>query len=183
MRGIALGALEEPAFRRFFVGNAVSALGSRISPLALTFGILGSGASTADLGLVLGASAVPTLLLVLLGGVIGDRLERRRILIGTDLVMAACQGATAWLFLSGIAQIWQLVGIQLVMGTADAFFSPGVHRHRARHREPAAAAAGQLAARHLAQPQRNHRAGDRRHPGGGQLARLGADPSTRRPSW
>jgi MFS family permease len=124
VRRITLGALAEPAFRRFFVGNAVSALGSRISPLALTFGILGSGASTADLGLVLGASAVPTLFLVLLGGVIGDRLERRRILIGTDLVMAACQGATAWLFLSGVAQIWQLVGIQLVMGTADAFFSP-----------------------------------------------------------
>jgi hypothetical protein len=108
MRGVAFGALEEPAFRRFFVGNAVSALGGRIAPLALTFGVLGTGASTADLGLVLGAAAVSALLLVLVGGVIGDRLERRRILIGTDAVMAACQAVTAWLFLSGAAQIWQL---------------------------------------------------------------------------
>jgi hypothetical protein len=124
MRAVALGVLRETAFRRFFIGNAVSSLGGRIAPLALTFGVLGTGASTADLGLVLGAAAVPALLLVLLGGVIGDRLERRRILIGTDLVMAACQAATGWLFISGVVQIWQLVAIQLAMGTADAFYSP-----------------------------------------------------------
>lgn len=42
---------------------------------------------------------------MLLGGVAGDRWERRRILVSTELVMGACQAVTAGLLLSGVAEI------------------------------------------------------------------------------
>ena len=120
----SLGAFAERPFRIFFVGRTVSTLGSAITPLALTFGAIELGASAGQLGLVLGAAAVPKLIFILLGGVIGDRFERRRILVVTDLVMAACQAATALLFLSGAAEIWHLIALQLVAGAAAAFFAP-----------------------------------------------------------
>lgn len=120
----SLGALAERPFRIFFVGRTVSVLGSAITPLALTFAAIELGASPGQLGLVLGAGAVPKLIFILLGGVIGDRFERRRILVVTDLVMAACQAVAAALLLSGTAQIWHLIALQLVTGAASAFFAP-----------------------------------------------------------
>lgn len=92
MFGDAGSVLADKPFRLYFIGRTVSALGDRVTPLALAFAVLGlPGASAADLGLVLGAAALPKLIFILIGGVIGDRLERRRILIRTDLVMFACQ--------------------------------------------------------------------------------------------
>ncbi|HKA68035.1 MAG TPA: MFS transporter [Actinomycetes bacterium] len=120
----SLGSLAERPFRVYFVGRTVSLLGSAITPLALTFAALELGASAGQLGLVLGASAVPKLIFILLGGVFGDRFERRRILIVTDLVMGASQAVAAVLLLAGTARIWHLIALQLVTGTAAAFFAP-----------------------------------------------------------
>lgn len=120
----AMAVLTEPVFRRFFLGRTISAFGGGITTLALTFAVLDLGGSPGELGVVLGASAVPALALMLLGGVAGDRWERRRILVGTDVVMGACQALTAGLLLSGVAEIWHLVALQLVGGAASAFFSP-----------------------------------------------------------
>ncbi len=120
----SLGALSERPFRIFFIGRSISTLGGSITPLALTFAALELGASAGELGLVLGAAAVPKLIFILVGGVVGDRFERRRILIVTDLVMAACQAVTAVLLLTGTAVIWHLVVLQLVAGAAAAFFAP-----------------------------------------------------------
>ena len=128
MPGVALprslGVLAERPFRIYFAGRTISMLGGAITPLALTFAALELGASAGQLGLVLGAAAVPKLIFILLGGVFGDRFERRRILIATDLVMAACQAVAAVLLLAGTARIWQLIALQLVHGTAQAFFAP-----------------------------------------------------------
>ena len=44
-----LPALREPAFRNLFAGQALSRLGDRIAPIALAFGVIGSGGSAADL--------------------------------------------------------------------------------------------------------------------------------------
>lgn len=120
----SLSVLTEPAFRRFFLGRSISALGGGITMLALTFAVLDLGGSPGELGLVLGVSALPALVLMVLGGVAGDRWERRRILVGTDLVMGGCQAATAAVLLSGVAEIWHLVVLQLVGGAASAFFGP-----------------------------------------------------------
>lgn len=120
----ALSLLAEAPFRNFFIGRSISAFGNRLSPLAIAFGVLGAGGSAGDLGLVIGASTVPQLLLMLFGGVAGDRFERRRILITSDLVMGVAQAVTAWVFLTGRVAILPLICLQFVIGAAEAFFSP-----------------------------------------------------------
>jgi MFS family permease len=61
---------------------------------------------------------------MLVGGVAGDRWERRRILIAADLVMATSMAALAALLLTGRAEVWHFLVAALVDGTAGAFSWP-----------------------------------------------------------
>ena len=124
MAGETGGALKVPAFRLYFVGRSVSSLGDRIAPLSLAFAVLAISGSPSALGIVLAAGTIPKLLLVLVGGVVGDRFERRKVLVSTDLTMGLAQAVSAGLLLTGNAQVWQLAVLQAVYGSASAFYSP-----------------------------------------------------------
>jgi MFS family permease len=116
--------LRERDFALFFWGQAVSVLGDGIFPIALVFAVLELGGSPTDLGLVLVAGILPQVLFVLVGGVWGDRLPRRTIMIASDAVRALVQAVAAVLLLSGEARIWHLVVLYALHATASAFFMP-----------------------------------------------------------
>jgi MFS family permease len=92
--------------------------------VALPFAVLDLTGSVKDLGIVLAAQGVPLVLFVLLGGVWADRLPRRAVMLTSDVVRAGAQGASAALLVTGNAHIWQLVVLQAIYGTAEAFFIP-----------------------------------------------------------
>jgi MFS family permease len=103
----------------------VSLLGSGVAPVALAFAVLGlPGASATDLGLVLAARAVAQVLLLLLGGVLGDRWPRIAVLLTSDLLSMAAQGAVAALFLTGTAGVPAVAALAAVNGAAGALFLP-----------------------------------------------------------
>jgi MFS family permease len=118
------GAWGQPSFRLFFFGQGISAVGDRVVTVALAFAVLDLTGSVKDLGLVLAAQTVPLVLFLLMGGVWADRLPRRAVMLGSDVVRAAAQGASAFLLVSGHAHVWQLVVLQAVYGAAEAFFKP-----------------------------------------------------------
>ena len=120
----APAVLGQPAFRTYFTAQTISAFGSAMSGLAVTFAILGLGGSAAELGVVLAAGTIPALVLMLFGGVAGDRWERRRILVTTDVVLATTMTLLAALVLTGRAEIWHFLVGQLVWGGAMAFIGP-----------------------------------------------------------
>jgi MFS family permease len=120
----SLGALRERQFRLLWAGQTFSSLGSALVPIALAFAVLDLTGSATDLGLVLLASRLPQVLLVLAGGVVGDRLPRRRVMLASDLVRCVAQAATAVLLATGTAQLWQLLALQAAHGAAAAFFDP-----------------------------------------------------------
>ncbi|MGQ4388486.1 MFS transporter [Streptomyces sp. SAS_270] len=118
--------LRIPAYRWFFLGQLASAFGDFLVAPALAFAVLGLTGSAADIGFVLAARTVPLVLLMLVGGALADRLPRHLVMIGADVVRAGVQAATAALVLSGQAQIWQLMALQAVHGSATAMFTPAV---------------------------------------------------------
>jgi MFS family permease len=122
-----LPALREPAFRNLFAGQALSRLGDRIAPIALAFGVIDSGGSAADLGIVVAAGTIPFALFALAAGVWADRVPRRRVMIASDAVRAVVQALTAVLLLSGNAEVWMLAALAAVYGTGDAFFWPAMN--------------------------------------------------------
>jgi MFS family permease len=124
---VRTGPLREQSFRLLFAGRAISSFGDRVVPVALTFAVLHLTGSLSDLGIVLAAQTVPLVLFVLIGGVWADRLPRQRVMLASDLVRFAVQGASAALILGGTARVWQLAVLQALYGMADGFFTPAAN--------------------------------------------------------
>ena len=112
-------------FRLLFAGQALSVVGDRITPIAIAFAVLGLGSAT-DLGLVLAASGVPFALFAIAGGVVSDRVGRRRVMIASDVVRTVVQATVAALLLTGSAEVWMLVVLSAMYGTAAAVFMPAL---------------------------------------------------------
>jgi MFS family permease len=119
-----LGPLRERQFRLLFAGRTISMAGSAMAPVALAFAVLDLTGSTSDLGLVLAARQIPTVIFILFGGVWADRLPRHHVMVASNLLSGASQAATAALLLAGHAQIWQLAALAAVNGSSSAFFFP-----------------------------------------------------------
>jgi MFS family permease len=111
-------------FRLLFLGQGVSLLGDGMLGVALSFAVLDLTGSTSDLGFVFVARSVPLVLFLLVGGVFADRLPRRAVMLASDAVRFAAQGALAALLISGTAQLWHVVVLQAIVGGASAFFYP-----------------------------------------------------------
>ena len=115
---------EEPQYRLLFGSQVLSILGDRVTSVALPFAVLGIGGAVADVALVSAAQFLPFVVLALPAGVWADRLDRKTILIASDLVRLACQLTAAFLLLGDHASVPSLMAIAAVYGAADAFFAP-----------------------------------------------------------
>jgi len=130
----AFDALRERSFARYVAATTISSFGSGVAVVALAFAVLDFGGAT-DLGLVLLARSIPVVLLLLLGGVFADRLPRRTILVGCDLIKGSAQATTALLLFAGAANVWNVALVQAAFGMAGAFSRPattGIVRELAR---------------------------------------------------
>ena len=119
-----LGVLEEREFRLLWLGQATSALGSSLVPVALAFAVLDLTGSASSLGLVLATGFASRVVFLLLGGVVADRRPRQRVMLAADLVRTGSQALVAALLITGQAEIWHLVVLFALFGAGDAFFSP-----------------------------------------------------------
>jgi predicted MFS family arabinose efflux permease len=111
-------------YSRLLASQGVSAIGDRTSYVIVPFCLLAVGVSAPGVAIVLGARAVGYALVVLYGGVLADRLSRRRIMVASDLVRLTTQGATAALVFTGHQGLVPFVALQFVFGTAEALFKP-----------------------------------------------------------
>ena len=120
----SLASLREPEFRKLFIGQAASVVGTMFRVVALPFAVLAIGGTATDIGIVEAAGLIPLAVLVLFGGVWADRLPRRTVMLVADAARTALQLATAALLVAGVAEVWQLAALQAGMGVCEAFFGP-----------------------------------------------------------
>jgi MFS family permease len=118
------GPLHEREFRLLFAGRTTSMLGSAIARIALAFAVLDLTGSASDLGLVLASYAVATIVLLLIGGVLADRLPRHHVMVAANLVSCSTQAVVAALLLTGNAHVWELALLAFLNGASTAFFYP-----------------------------------------------------------
>lgn len=116
--------MQSRSFRRQYFARTLSVLGTTMSYLALTFAILGSGGSTTELGLVMAANTLPMILLLLFGGVWGDRYPRNRIMAVADMVRVVTQGLLAAAVLTHHMDLWLMIPTQIASGAAAGVFQP-----------------------------------------------------------
>lgn len=117
-------ALEIPAFRSLWLGLLTVYLAMQVSVLArgyLAFQLSGSAAS---LGLVMLARGVPQFVLSPVGGVVADRIEKRRLLTLTQAAMTGLAILTAVLVQADLIAIWHLIVIGAIEGVVWVFNMP-----------------------------------------------------------
>jgi hypothetical protein len=123
-RGGLLRPLAERDFRLLWAGQAISLLGDGVLTVALAWQTLQLSSSPTALALVMFARATPRIVLMLLGGVISDRLSRRLVMLAADLVQALAVGVIALLAAGDQLRLWHLVVLGAVASAASAFFLP-----------------------------------------------------------
>ncbi|MFD6316031.1 MFS transporter [Streptomyces nigra] len=113
-------------FALFFGARAVAQLGDTMLPVALAAGLLQHGHGAGAVGAALASTSAAFAGLIVFGGVVADRFDTRRLMIGADLVRVCTQSLAAALFFSGHVVLWQICVIGFVNGAAGAVFQPGV---------------------------------------------------------
>jgi MFS family permease len=118
------GPLALPAFRLLFSARAISYVGTYLAPIAVAFAILDNGGGATAVGLSFAAWTLAQVTMLAFGGVLGDRIPRRVVMVGSDAASTVVRAAMGALLLSGHAQVWELIALQGCGGAAVAFYSP-----------------------------------------------------------
>ena len=119
-----ISALRSRDFRLLWLSQSASVLGDGLVIVAVGLFVTRMTGDPSDVGIVLAAYVVPLVLLLLVGGVVADRLPRQAVMVVSDTCRAVLHGTLAVLIASGAVQIWHMVVIGLLYGTAQAFFQP-----------------------------------------------------------
>jgi MFS family permease len=121
----ALRALRYRNYRLFFGGQIVSLAGSWITTTATSWLVYRLTGSALLLGLVGFAGQIPAFLLGPFAGILVDRVDRRRLLIATQIVSMVESFALAGLTLTGHITVGWILGLNAVQGLVNAFDMPG----------------------------------------------------------
>ncbi len=119
-----LAAFREPGFRLFWGGALISNIGSWMQNVAQGWLVLELTDSAFMLGFVGFASTIPMLILLLLGGVFADRVDRRRLLLVTMTGMMVFAAALAVLTWQGVVTIWHILVLSFLSGCGIALAAP-----------------------------------------------------------
>jgi MFS family permease len=123
-RGNLLAPLKHRDFRVLWLGMTVSLLGDGIFFIAVAWETYSLWNAPGALSIVGIAMTVPTVVFLLIGGVVSDRYDRRLVMIWADALRAAAVAVLAALVLMDALQFWQLVVLVAVYGVGTAFFTP-----------------------------------------------------------
>jgi DHA3 family tetracycline resistance protein-like MFS transporter len=121
-----LQPLRERDFALLFGGTLISLIGDGIYLVALPFAVLGLSGSAATLSLVGLAWSLGMLGFLLAGGVMADRMDKRRILLAADAIRLVALLGAATLALSDVLAVWHLVGLGLVYGIGEGLSGPAM---------------------------------------------------------
>lgn len=104
-------ALGFPQFRRYWFASFASVGATQLVTLGQGWLIFELSGSALQLGVLGAAASVPSILMTLLGGVIADRFDRRRILMVTSGITAVLLALLTVLDLTGLVTVWQVLTI------------------------------------------------------------------------
>ncbi|MEO6651315.1 MAG: MFS transporter [Ilumatobacteraceae bacterium] len=111
-------------YRLYFISQIISFSGTWMQSIALSWLVLQLTGSGTALGTVLAMQFLPTLLLAPLGGVLADRFEKRRLIIGTQSAAGLLALALGVLTLSGVVELWMVYALAAGFGTVTALDNP-----------------------------------------------------------
>ena len=132
------------AFRRLFASQFISGLGTMVSYVAVPWQLYQLTHSNAQVGLLGLVQLVPVVVCGLLGGAVADRVDRKRLLIGSEALMALCLAGLLMNALNAAPSVLAIYALVAVLQGASGFHRPALEaltQKLARPEEFAAVAA------------------------------------------
>jgi MFS family permease len=129
-RPTAFAALRHRDFRLLWVGQFFSITGSQMQLVTINWHVYllmrpyGEKAAAAALGLVGLVRVLPIVICSLVGGVVADAVDRKRLILVTQTVMLACAAVLAAFTAAGLTQIWPIYALTALSSAAIAFDNP-----------------------------------------------------------
>jgi MFS family permease len=121
-RGLA--AMRHANYRRYWFGQIGSLIGVWMQSVALPWLVLQLGGSPLQLGLVMAFLFGPAMIVAPLGGVLADRVDKRRTLIIVNVVAMLQASVLFALTVTGVIEIWQIYALALVAGVVGSIEMP-----------------------------------------------------------
>jgi DHA3 family tetracycline resistance protein-like MFS transporter len=119
-----LAPLRHRDFALLWGGQTGSLIGDGVFLVAMVWQVYAISNAPTALSMVGIAMTVPTIVLLLAGGVVTDRFDRRHVLIAADTVRGVAVGLMAVLSVTGNLQLWHMFGLVALYGAGTAFFGP-----------------------------------------------------------
>jgi MFS family permease len=121
---ITFAALAIPNFRRYFAGQSISLVGTWMQMAAQSWLVLTLTRSATTLGLIIALQTLPVLLLGPYGGVVADRVDKRRLMVFLQIAMGLQALVLGLLTVAGSVHLWEIGVLAALLGLNNAFESP-----------------------------------------------------------
>jgi MFS family permease len=119
--GRTFSSLKVPNYRLYFTGQSISLVGTWMQMTAQSWLVLTLTHSSTDLGLAVALQALPVLLLGPYGGVVADRVDKRRLMIALQTAMGGQALVLGLLVLLGSVRFWEICVLAVILGLNNAF--------------------------------------------------------------
>ena len=117
-------SLADPAYRNWFFGQILSASGTMTQGVAQSWLVLRLTGSGVDLGLMTTFSFLPVTVTGSWAGALVDRIDRRRLLIATQILFIMLSAALGALTASGVIRLWMAFAFAVAFGAVNAADAP-----------------------------------------------------------
>jgi MFS family permease len=117
-------SLQYPNYRRWFVGQSLSLMGTWMQSVAQGWVVYGLTGSKLALGTITFAGSIPSLFLMLPAGALADRMSKRRLMVVTQTAMMLLAFTLALLTATKLLQVWQVAVLAFGLGIATSFDVP-----------------------------------------------------------
>jgi MFS family permease len=121
---LTFAALSLPNYRRYYGGQAISLIGTWMQMTAQSWLVLTLTHSSTALGIVVALQTLPVLLLAPYGGVIADRVNKRRMMAALQSAMGVQALILGLLTVAGAVSVWEIGALAALLGLNNAFENP-----------------------------------------------------------
>ncbi len=121
---LTFAALSIANYRRYFAGQSISLIGTWMQMTAQSWLVFSLTHSSTKLGLIIALQTLPVLLLSPYGGVIADRIDKRRLMVVLQSAMGLQALALGLLTITGTVRFWQIGVLAILLGLNNAFENP-----------------------------------------------------------
>jgi MFS family permease len=121
---VTFAALAIPNYRRYIAGQSVSLIGTWMQMAAQSWLVLTLTGSATTLGVIVALQTLPVLLLGPYGGVIADRIDKRRLMVVLQIAMGVQALVLGVLTVTGAVRLWEIGALAALLGLNNAFENP-----------------------------------------------------------